>query len=1362
MKRKSKNSGRAISMALAASMLVAPVNVVLAASTDIHGHWAEKSITEWQDKGLISGYQDGTFKPNGPTTRAEFARIMNQALGLSSKGKVAFSDVSASDWYYNDVAIALGEAYTVGYPDGSFKPNETITRAQAAVFIANAIGASGGSVEDFSDSSDIPAWAKNSVGAIVEKGYMSGYPDGTFNPNAVLTRAEAVSTLNRIMEAGTKETTVTEKDVVVDKDDTKIENQTIEGNLTISEKVGDGEVYLSNVEIKGDLIIQGGGDDSIYTDNVVVKGKTLLDKQNVRLQVSGETNLSKVEIKKVCNFSSRNFSGEVGTITITAEISDETTIDVPADSLYVNEKANLLIKKAIGEVVVDEDAAGTKLELDKAAKVSTLTVDGKTALSGSGTISILEANVGDITYTSGLTISKTVTASGVNAPTKATISGGGSSSSSSSVISIASVSTKAQFEAAVADNNITTINVAGDISDSIDATRTGSRSLTINFGAYTMGNVSITAAAVTAITLNDSGVGGAGASIANLEIDAENAHVVNNVQVSGTITIWAVSHSTFVQDDVAALVDLRGPGTLEFPAVTFGISPPPPVFVNTDEPIRFTGTFGTIGVFQPNAQLDFAGDTQVQQLNVDAGAAGGTFTGGVGANIGLILTGAGLTFAGSGTVGEVQVIGNTNLTITGSASSIGSITNTGSGMVTSTDGIPICSKSAAPTNLVTVAATGAAIADGQITGTTIAMEYKLASSNDGAYVSCTAFSTTVAPGTYFVRVKTVGSILRSDPVQVVIGVKVTSATITGTAQVGQNLTAAANTGATNVTYQWQANTGTNGVYENIANATSATFAIPASLVGKTIKVVISGADASTAISDETGAVVAAKAVAGVSNIHVGLTQNDTGIDVLFDQPTNLTGIEAFRVELSTDGGATWGNTYEGSVDSDIFCSIDDLTRFISGTTTYNKVKVTSLAESGYVNREVTANISYTFTVTGTAPAFTVENTGNDAYEITLAEDVVSDAIYIFEVTKDNVEQYEYSLGISIPSSRFDGRIINIENSSISDGSSFDLRVIKPYSTTGLTVTNKSAKVAINSVAGALATAKTDAKQELTTALTSYTQGDYDAEEWIALTTAKTDGDAAIDNATDTAGVTTAKETAIAAMDEVLTIAEKAATPSVPAVAVTNVQFTDTDTNTSQIGGLVTWTEPADTSNITHYVVYASEDGTTKGNLLGTEAVGTSQLEIYADTAYTQYIIVVAKNAEGEAESANYASVAVTDDTSSYVASSSATLDITPETGTKLAGVVLTDDGAGYLGTSELDAIWLSVTIPAESANNAVFVPVTENANVTAYIDYTGQGGGSYAVLAPNYTFTGDGLLWIKVISEDGSKILYYNVYVTLQ
>jgi len=100
--------------------------------------------------------------------------------------------------------------------------------------------------------------------------------------------------------------------------------------------------------------------------------------------------------------------------------------------------------------------------------------------------------------------------------------------------------------------------------------------------------------------------------------------------------------------------------------------------------------------------------------------------------------------------------------------------------------------------------------------------------------------------------------------------------------------------------------------------------------------------------------------------------------------------------------------------------------------------------------------------------------------------------------------------------------------------------------------------------------------------------------------------------------------------------------TVPTAQVTGLAFTDTDTTTGKMGGTVTWTAPADVSNVTDYVVYASADGTTEGAQLGSVAVGTNQLVIPADTDLAANIIVVTKNAVGEAVAANYASVAVTD------------------------------------------------------------------------------------------------------------------------
>lgn len=166
-------------LALTAAMIV-PSVPAMAAPSDIAGHWAESVITQWQSKGLIQGYEDGTFKPGNTITRAEFVTLMNNAKGFWSEGSINFSDVKNGSWFYSAVARAVAAGYVKGYSDGSFKPNNTITRAEAAVMIANAarLSANEAGAYRFTDIGSIPAWARGSVGAVVAVGYMTGYPDG--------------------------------------------------------------------------------------------------------------------------------------------------------------------------------------------------------------------------------------------------------------------------------------------------------------------------------------------------------------------------------------------------------------------------------------------------------------------------------------------------------------------------------------------------------------------------------------------------------------------------------------------------------------------------------------------------------------------------------------------------------------------------------------------------------------------------------------------------------------------------------------------------------------------------------------------------------------------------------------------------------------------------------------------------------------------------------------------------------------------------------------------------------------------------------------------------------------------------------
>ena len=167
--------------------------------SDIKGNWAEKQINDWVERGLAGGYPDGTFKPDNQITRAEFVALTNRAFGKQNKtARADFKDVKASDWYYSDVAVAKVEGYCTGYTDGTFKPLNPITRQEVASIVFRLLQLdNGAAVAFFADDGDIAPWARDYVSAVAAAGIMSGYTDDTFKGANPITRAESVATLDR-------------------------------------------------------------------------------------------------------------------------------------------------------------------------------------------------------------------------------------------------------------------------------------------------------------------------------------------------------------------------------------------------------------------------------------------------------------------------------------------------------------------------------------------------------------------------------------------------------------------------------------------------------------------------------------------------------------------------------------------------------------------------------------------------------------------------------------------------------------------------------------------------------------------------------------------------------------------------------------------------------------------------------------------------------------------------------------------------------------------------------------------------------------------------------------------------------------
>jgi hypothetical protein len=167
---------------------------------DIAGHWAIASIERAVELGFINGYTDGTFRPNAQVTRAEFAAMLVRALDLqtTASAKLSFKDAaSIPSWATEFVGAAVEAGIITGYEDQTFRASTPIKRSEIAVMVARALKwqVDPSKKSSFADRNTIPAWADPSIAMAAEAGILKGRGANLFVPSANATRAEAVTLL---------------------------------------------------------------------------------------------------------------------------------------------------------------------------------------------------------------------------------------------------------------------------------------------------------------------------------------------------------------------------------------------------------------------------------------------------------------------------------------------------------------------------------------------------------------------------------------------------------------------------------------------------------------------------------------------------------------------------------------------------------------------------------------------------------------------------------------------------------------------------------------------------------------------------------------------------------------------------------------------------------------------------------------------------------------------------------------------------------------------------------------------------------------------------------------------------------------
>lgn len=381
---------------------------------DIAGHWAEPQLTEWSDRGLIDGYEDGTFRPDQIISRIEFVTLVNRLFAFKDIGDIQFSDVPSVAWFASQVKAAKAAGYIQGYADGTFHPDQRLLRVEASTMLSllvpMLVEEGTNPLSAFKDQASVPDYGRVSLNAAIEAGYINGFPDQTVRPMQAVTRAEAIVILDRILKqsspnagdgvtVGAKflvsagiygpktEVVKVAGDLTLNAPGTSLQNLVIKGNLLISKSVGEGDVYLDNVTVLGKTVINGGGENSIHIDNSQL-GSVVIEKIGGRVRVvsGGSTVIEQMDIQSDAQVESNGTTGSsIKGIVISS--TGKVTLSGAFSNVEIKGGVHLTVSSGtIESLLVGENVAPPTITLNSGVKVASMEFHSASSVEGEGTV----------------------------------------------------------------------------------------------------------------------------------------------------------------------------------------------------------------------------------------------------------------------------------------------------------------------------------------------------------------------------------------------------------------------------------------------------------------------------------------------------------------------------------------------------------------------------------------------------------------------------------------------------------------------------------------------------------------------------------------------------------------------------------------------------------------------------------------------------------------------------------------------------------------------------------------------------------------------------------------------------------------
>ena len=258
--------------------------------TDVQDYsWAASVIDEWSNRGIISGYNDGTFKGNNNVKRSEMVAVINKLNNSSEALEIKPArDVSFGDWYCNDMSVALKNGLIELDENYNLRPNEYATREEVFVILAKLfkLKYNGDSTEilssKFKDYSKISGVNYPYVAALINENYISGYEDNTLKPKSFITRAELIALIDKIVEEvytfGEFEDKFIDGNVVINGEDVSIGNVNINGYIFIMDGARNNSPSLKNIDTTkgivsriGDVFVTGIEQEKVLEEKEIIE-----------------------------------------------------------------------------------------------------------------------------------------------------------------------------------------------------------------------------------------------------------------------------------------------------------------------------------------------------------------------------------------------------------------------------------------------------------------------------------------------------------------------------------------------------------------------------------------------------------------------------------------------------------------------------------------------------------------------------------------------------------------------------------------------------------------------------------------------------------------------------------------------------------------------------------------------------------------------------------------------------------------------------------------------------------------------------------------------------------------------------------